>query len=350
MVDPLVSPPLEAARTLRSAGIIRPARMLHRNRLLRSLGAALIALLIVTALPLGARAADRPSDWFTPVPGFTVTRPFDKPAQNWESGHRGIDVGALPGEAIRAPAAGTVRFAGRVAGRPVLSLEVAGHVVSFEPVASELAAGDPVFAGQPVGTVAEPAHCDTGCVHVGVWRAGADKDYLNPAPFFAADSTILLPEAEAPSELPAVPAGDDGASGAGQWGGHENGRIPAVAMCPLASAPGHRLRCDAAKAFDALDAAYRQEFGRGISVTDSYRDYETQVVLKRRKGRMAATPGKSNHGWGLAVDLGGGINSFGTVQHEWMRSNGPRFGWIHPAWARSGGSLPEAWHWEFRAG
>ena len=53
-------------------------------------------------------------------------------------------------------------------------------------------------------------------------------------------------------------------------------------------------------------------------------------------------------GWGLAVDLGGGINRFGTVQHEWMRSNAPRFGWVHPSWARQSGSLPEAWHWEYK--
>ncbi|WP_245873519.1 D-alanyl-D-alanine carboxypeptidase family protein [Brevibacterium ihuae] len=316
----------------------------------RVFGVLLAVVMFLGTLAPGAHAAPAPDDWFTPVPGFTVVRPFDKPDRNWESGHRGIDVGALPGEEVRAPQAGTVRFSGSVAGRPVLSLEIEGHVVSFEPVESELRAGDPVFAGQPVGTVADPSHCEDGCIHVGVWQTGREKDYLNPASFFAADATILLPEAQAPEELPAVPAGDDGSSGAGRWGGHENGRIPAVAMCPLAVAPGHRLRCDAARAFDALASAYADEFGRPVSVTDSYRDYETQVVLKRRKGRMAATPGTSNHGWGLAVDLGGGINSFGTVQHEWMRSNGPRFGWIHPSWARSGGSLPEPWHWEFRAG
>ena len=119
-------------------------------------------------------------------------------------------------------------------------------------------------------------------------------------------------------------------------------------MCPLDRAAGHRLRCDAARAFDELSDAYRQRFGQPIAVTDSYRDYQTQVVLKRRKGRMAATPGRSNHGWGLAVDLGGGINRFGTAQHEWMRTNAPRFGWVHPSWARPSGSLPEAWHWEYK--
>ena len=62
---------------------------------------------------------------------------------------------------------------------------------------------------------------------------------------------------------------------------------------------------------------------------------------------MCAVPGTSNHGWGLAVDLGGGVNRFGTAQHEWMRANGPGHGFVHPAWAQRGGSNPEAWHWEF---
>jgi hypothetical protein len=314
-----------------------------------ALTALLAGALPAVGLSTPTQAADEPGSWFTPVPGFEIVRAFDKPARNWEQGHRGIDVAALPGEPIRAPESGTVRFSGNVAGRPVLSLHVGDHVVSFEPVESDLHTGDEVFAGHPVGTVAAPSHCEPGCVHVGVWRSDTEKDYLNPAQFFSADSTVLLPEADAPAELPPLPAGGDSSSGAGAWGGHQNGRIPAVALCPIAAAPGHLLRCDAAAAFEALAGAYSQRFGSRISVTDSYRDYPTQVVLKRRKGRMAATPGTSNHGWGLAVDLGGGINSFGTVQHEWMRANAPRFGWIHPSWARSTGSLPEPWHWEYQA-
>ncbi len=58
-------------------------------------------------------------------------------------------------------------------------------------------------------------------------------------------------------------------------------------------------------------------------------------------------PGTSNHGWALAVDLGGGINSFGTAQHVWMVANGPAYGWIHPTWARQGGGREEAWHFEY---
>jgi hypothetical protein len=299
-----------------------------------------------TSTGTGAESPAHPTTWLSPVPGLRVVRGFDPPAQNWLSGHRGADVAALVGEEVRAPAAGTVRFAGAVAGKPVLSIEASGWVMSMENVDASVDAGDAVHPGQPVGTVADPPHCPDGCVHVGVRRSGENDRYLDPLAFFGGDDAVLLPSADAPEELPALPP-DAQRSGAGPWGGHRNGRIPQVAMCPLSAAPGQVLRCDAARAFDALSSAFAARFGAPVSVTDAYRTYETQVVLKRRKGRMAATPGTSNHGWGLAVDLGSGINRFGTEQHTWMRQNAPRFGWIHPAWARQDGSLPEAWHWEY---
>lgn len=58
----------------------------------------------------------------------------------------------------------------------------------------------------------------------------------------------------------------------------------------------------------------------------------------------------NNHGWGGALDLGGGVNRFGTAQHEWMRANADRFGWGHPSWAQQSGSRPKAWHWEYVGG
>jgi hypothetical protein len=71
-----------------------------------------------------------------------------------------------------------------------------------------------------------------------------------------------------------------------------------------------------------------------------------QVDVFARKPRLAAVPGTSRHGLGVALDLGCGVESFGTEAHRWMQANGPRFGWVHPAWAGPRGSLPEPWHWE----
>jgi LAS superfamily LD-carboxypeptidase LdcB len=129
-------------------------------------------------------------------------------------------------------------------------------------------------------------------------------------------------------------------------GGFPNGVLPTGALCPL-SAPGHLLRCDAAAAFDAMSAAYRKAFGRALCVTDSYRSYGAQVAVYQTKPTLAAVPGTSNHGWGLALDLCGGVERFGTAQHTWMKKYAGRFGWVHPGWAGPGGSKPEAWHWEF---
>ena len=137
--------------------------------------------------------------------------------------------------------------------------------------------------------------------------------------------------------------------GARAWGGYGNGLIPPSALCPLGVA-GHLLRCDAAAGWRALSAAYQSALGTPICITDSYRTYASQVRLYGEKPALAAVPGTSNHGWGLAVDLCGGINSFGTPQYRWMVANAGRFGFVHPTWADPGNGREEPWHWEYAAG
>jgi hypothetical protein len=129
--------------------------------------------------------------------------------------------------------------------------------------------------------------------------------------------------------------------------GFPNGRLPTAALCPLWGTSGALLRADAAAAFDAMSQAFGAEFGEPICVTDSYRSFPEQVAVKIAKPALAATPGTSNHGWGVALDLCGGIQTFHTPQHAWMVANSMAYGWFHPAWAQQGGSKPEAWHWEF---
>jgi cell wall-associated NlpC family hydrolase len=152
-----------------------------------------------------------------------------------------------------------------------------------------------------------------------------------------------------------VPAPGMGACGAAlptpgpvspAWGGFSNGRIPASSLCPL-GVGGHELRCDAAAAYGAMSSAFSAAFGVPLCITDSYRSYASQLDAYQRKPALAAWPGTSNHGWGLAVDLCGGINSAGTPQYEWMVDNAARFGFVHPDWAQPTGEKPEPWHWEF---
>lgn len=130
--------------------------------------------------------------------------------------------------------------------------------------------------------------------------------------------------------------------------GAANGRLSDSDLCDL-WVGGHQLRADAAVALAELNVAYQEAFGEALSITDSYRSYAAQVSVARRKPGLAARPGTSEHGWGLAVDLAGGVQN-ADRRYRWLRENAPRYGWDNPAWARSGGSGPyEPWHWEFTA-
>ncbi|WP_456786805.1 D-alanyl-D-alanine carboxypeptidase family protein [Cellulomonas sp. P5_C5] len=175
----------------------------------------------------------------------------------------------------------------------------------------------------------------------------------------AADAAAAQAAAEAAAAAAAAQAAADAAAQAqaaqeaqrAEWKqsllGYANGKIPDSALCGVSFDASVRLRCDAAEQLDVLNSAYRAQFGSDLVVNDSYRSYAGQVACKRTKGYLCATPGTSNHGSGIAVDLGGGIDSFGTKQHRWMASHAPDLSWIHPSWAEWGGSKPEAWHWEY---
>ncbi|WP_208971488.1 D-alanyl-D-alanine carboxypeptidase family protein [Kineococcus rubinsiae] len=130
--------------------------------------------------------------------------------------------------------------------------------------------------------------------------------------------------------------------------GYGNGLIPRSALCPLWGASSHVLRADAANAFNQLSQAYAQAFGTPLSVTDSYRTLAGQIDVAARKPGLAAKAGTSRHGLGIAVDLGGGVQTFGSPQFLWLKRNAALFGWLHPAWAEERGGKFEPWHWEYQ--
>ena len=123
-----------------------------------------------------------------------------------------------------------------------------------------------------------------------------------------------------------------------------NGLIPKAYLCPLQQR-GEELRGDAALAFISLNEAYRKRFGKPMCVTDSYRSLSEQQSVYYTRPGLAAVPGRSNHGLGLAVDLCGGVERFRSVEFNWLEANGKTFGWIHPDWAYV--SPFEPWHWEY---
>lgn len=129
-----------------------------------------------------------------------------------------------------------------------------------------------------------------------------------------------------------------------------NGRLPASALCTLWNRD-EKLRADAAVALAKLNVAYTQSFGHDLCITDSYRTLSEQYTVKALRGYLAAAPGTSEHGWGLAIDLCGGAGIAGTETFRWLRANATRYGWDNPDWAQSGGSgAYEPWHWEYFAG
>ena len=135
----------------------------------------------------------------------------------------------------------------------------------------------------------------------------------------------------------------------GSVAGYPNGELPVSSLCPLWGAPGEALQADAAAAFNRMSRAYAQVFGTPLCVTASYRTYQHQVELyATMPAGYAAVPGTSNHGWGLAVDLCGGIQVDGSPEHAWLLDHAAAYDWFHPAWAMPGGPGPhEPWHWEY---
>jgi hypothetical protein len=131
---------------------------------------------------------------------------------------------------------------------------------------------------------------------------------------------------------------------------YPNGQVPADELCALTFAPGDHLRADAAVSLAMLNIAYRSRFGANLCLTDSYRTVAAQASLAARKPGLAARPGTSEHGMGLAVDFCGGVQTYRSQRYDWMRANAPTFGWANPAWAIPPSSREEPWHWEYVVG
>jgi zinc D-Ala-D-Ala carboxypeptidase len=193
--------------------------------------------------------------------------------------------------------------------------------------------------GSATGVTTDPLAVLDGPVYTGASRRAASQ-YGTAGVEFTPTSTTRW-----------VPTGQPGAS-IGKVGGYGpmpvtdeqraigNGHLTGEVLQPIGQG-GHRLYAPAAAAWrDAVAAAAAD--GIDLRITDSYRSYDNQVNLADRKGLYsnggyAATPGTSNHGWGMAVDAD--VTDPATL--NWMRDNAWKFGWVE--------AVPrEPWHWEFR--
>ena len=120
--------------------------------------------------------------------------------------------------------------------------------------------------------------------------------------------------------------------------GYGNGKIPANALDQVGST-NHKLWAPAAESLTRMISDAKAQ-GVTIGITDSYRSYSEQVDVARRKGLysqggLAAKPGTSEHGWGMATDL-----DLNNKAQAWMRANGEKHGFVE-------NTPREPWHWAF---
>jgi D-alanyl-D-alanine carboxypeptidase len=118
-----------------------------------------------------------------------------------------------------------------------------------------------------------------------------------------------------------------------------NGKIPANALEPVGDTK-FKLWAPAAESLTTMIADAKKD-GVTIGINESYRPYDEQVALAKQKGLysqggLAAKPGTSEHGWGMAADL-----QLNGQALTWMRQNAGKYGFDN--------NVPrENWHWAYK--
>lgn len=123
-----------------------------------------------------------------------------------------------------------------------------------------------------------------------------------------------------------------------------NGNLPNYM---LGNIPGGKLRKDAARHWNAMHKEIKDKTGIDIRPTgprSTYRSLYWQKyfwsLYQSGRGNLAAVPGTSNHGWGLAVDVA-------TPQMaELVNKYGAKYGW-QKNWSDA---PSEWWHFRWREG
>ncbi|WP_308461288.1 M23 family metallopeptidase [Streptomyces sp. Ru73] len=171
-----------------------------------------------------------------------------------------MDLAARPGATVRAAAPGRVSFAGKVAGRGVLSIELSGTGrpplrTTYEPVRPTVRKGEHVKAGQPVAVLQPgPYHCDSPCLHWGLRRG---RTYLDPLSLLPPSLLANAP----PRLLPVFPIPEPPPHEAGAT----NARLPNLSPTATSTAPDTGLAPVATSLALAATAAWSRTrlHGRG---------------------------------------------------------------------------------------
>ena len=153
----------------------------------------LATILLLLLGPLAGPAASAKGDAVWPLlPRPEVVAGFDPPEQDWEAGHRGVDLLGTAGQPVRAARAGRVTYAGRLAGRGIVVISHGDTRTTYQPVKASVRVGAVVLTGQKVGVLESMgSHCwPRTCLHWGLLRG---ETYLDPLTLVGAGPVRLLP-------------------------------------------------------------------------------------------------------------------------------------------------------------
>jgi murein DD-endopeptidase MepM/ murein hydrolase activator NlpD len=156
----------------------------------KSLVACMLAIAFAL-LPSPGGVAHAAGTWTWPLTG-PVIHGFEPPTSPFGAGHRGIDIAAPVGTPVRSAEAGTVTFAGKVAGHLFVTVDHGGGLVSTYSWVSEVlvAKNDVVANGETIALSGTghpgvlPEH-----LHFGVKLNGA---YVDPLVYLAPGSVVDL--------------------------------------------------------------------------------------------------------------------------------------------------------------
>lgn len=142
----------------------------------------LAILVLVAGGFLHPSPAGAVKQWDWPMNPAQLSSGFDRPAQNWLPGHRGVDLVGQSDDKVLAAGNGVITFAGLVAGKGVVVIKHGKLRTTYEPVTASVIVGSRVRVGDVIGTLSPgESHCATqstaSCLHWGLLRG---EKYLNP--------------------------------------------------------------------------------------------------------------------------------------------------------------------------
>ena len=155
-------------------------------------GMNLILLTLSTAVLALSPSPPAPAAVWPLQPRPEVVKGFELPAKPWLPGHRGVDLSGSPGQPVLAATAGTIAYAGPLAGRGVITVSTGPRRTTYEPVVPAVTVGATVTPGTVIGHLsAAGSHCPPAtCLH---WGLIQGKQYLNPLTLVPNRPVRLLP-------------------------------------------------------------------------------------------------------------------------------------------------------------